>query len=321
VLQPQHVLELSKRVPWTVSSRFEAERQITFGDNSELVVTTGGGSFNSPGDVHGFVIDAKAGTVKREAAWQARAWAYIFGTADGDYAVLTDKGVSLYSPGLLTVLTTAAHEAPTYITPDGQYLAAWEQRPGPHGTIYFLDSRTLKRSGPEFVDKNLESVAPDRLATTVLIVQSHAMEVQILSRQGMIGQFEAGCGEGRPRFLSADLLAVLGCQQIQVATTQGNLLFTAKLEGWLPYLAAVSRNGNRFAVLEQFSRPGDPATLCWERVTVFDVTKRQAIATVALDDLNGMTEGPYASAVALSPDGSRLAVDSRGVLRIYSIGN
>ena len=95
-------------------------------------------------------------------------------------------------------------------------------------------------------------------------------------------------------------------------------VFTAPLKGETGFFAAGSREGNRFAVIQHFQRPGDPPTICSERITVFDVIQRKPVFVTDISDLKGLTAG-QSSGVALSPDGSSLAVDSAGVVRLFAL--
>jgi hypothetical protein len=63
---------------------------------------------------------------------------------------------------------------------------------------------------------------------------------------------------------------------------------------------------------------GDPPSLSLERVTVFDVNQRKPVFATDVSDLKGSTIGA-SSGVALSPDGSSLAINSAGVVRLFAL--
>lgn len=131
-------------------------------------------------------------------------------------------------------------------------------------------------------------------------------------------EYETDCKGARPNFVTSDLLAVLGCERLDVVSLTNGKTFTFTLEGADAFFAAVSRDGNRFAVIQAFTRPADPPILLLERVTVFDVTRRKPVFATDISDLKDFTVG-RSSGVALSPDGSSLAINSAGVVRLFAL--
>jgi hypothetical protein len=222
--------------------------------------------------------------------------------------------MTLYSQGLERIVTTGAHTADKS-SPDGRYLAASESIPG-HGVTIFIDAETLKPTDTEFRDTPAWSIAQNRVA---YYGYTNGKPVVVLKdRNKQIPEYKTDCGDVRPNFVTADLLAILGCEKLDVVSVSEGSIFTAPLKGETGFFAASSREGGRFAVIQHFQRPGDPPTICSERVTVFDVIRRKPIFVTDISDLKGLTAG-QSSGVALSPDGSSLAINSAGVVRLFTL--
>jgi hypothetical protein len=125
-----------------------------------------------------------------------------------------------------------------------------------------------------------------------------------------------GCKQIGVHFLSESVLAVIGCDRYVVIDTQGNELMSGPAQlGHDVFTPA--RSASRFA-LNQAVFGGDwRDNLRYEKVTVFDLPTRRAILQLKIDDLRG--EDLARSGVAVSPDGSMLAVDSWGIVKLYSL--
>ena len=295
---------------------FQATRQIAFGSNAELVVAKDSGPFAKPNAVHGFVIDAKTGRVLREAHWTSGSWPFLFATSTGKYAVVTEAGMTLYSQGLQSIVATGIHVADK-VSPDGRFLSATETIPG-HGVTVFIEADSLKPNGTEFRDVYVWSIADNRIAHSALRNRHGIVLIEDISKQ--TPEFETDCQnmDVRPNFITSDLLAVLGCGRLDLVSLRSGKVFSSAVEGEQAFFVAASRDGSRFAVMQIFTWPGDPPSLSKERITVFDVGQRKAVFLVDISDLRGSTSGE-SSGVALSPDGSRLAINSGGVVRLFAL--
>jgi hypothetical protein len=293
---------------------FQATRQIAFGSSAELVVAKDSGPFAKPNEVHGFVLDAKNGKILREAHWTSGSWPFLFATFNGKYAVVTEAGMTVYSQGLQSAIATGAHTADK-VSPDGRYLSASESIPG-HGVTIFIDAETLKPNGTQFQDIYVWSIADNRVAYSAFRGEKGVVLVKDIIKQ--VPEYETDCKDVRPNFITTDLLAVLGCERLDVVSLTSGKTFTSTLKGADAFFAASSRDGSRFAVIQAFVRPGDPPSLSMERVTVFDVTRQKAIFAMDIYDLKGAMSGA-SSGVALSPDGNSLAINSAGVVRLFAL--
>ena len=293
---------------------FQATRQIAFGSNSELVVAKDSGPFAKPNEVHGFVLDPKSGKLLREAHWTSGSWPFLFATSSGKYAVVTEAGMTLYSQGLQSAIATGIHTADK-VSPDGRYLSAPESIPG-HGVTIFIDAETLKPNGTRFQDTYVWSIADNRIAYSAFRGKEGVVLVGDNIRQ--LPEYQTDCKDVRPNFITSDLLAVLGCERLDVVSLTSGKTFTFALRGSEAFFAAASRDGTRFAVMQVFTRQGDPPSLSLERVTVFDVARRKPVFATDIFDLKGSTTGA-SSGVALAPDGSSLAINSAGVVRLFAL--
>lgn len=292
---------------------FQCTRQIAFGSSDELVVSGDSGPFAKPNLVHAFVLDAKTGRVLRETNWTSGSWPFIFATSSGKYAVVTESGMALYSAGLQRVVTRGTHVADKS-SPDGRYLAASKSIPG-HGVTIFIDAETLNPTGTEFRDTYVWSLAEDRVA--YYGYRDGNAVVLLRDKDKQEPEYETDCKDVRPNFITTDLFAVVGCERVDVVSVSKGKIFTAPLEGADSFFAASSRDGKRFAVIQHFESAGDPPRIRTERITVFDISQQKPILVTNLADLKGFTAGK-SSGTALSPDGSRLAINSAGVVRLFA---
>ncbi len=297
-------------------------RQITFGGSDELVVINDGGVCGKSNPVHAFVLDSKSGRLMNEAKWISNCWPYIFATAKGNYAAITDNGMSVYSPGLKDAVDSAPQVAAEMGSPDGRVVAAWKQIPH-HGVTYLLNAETLQPIGHEILDSNVVSVSPDTIAYLVTRTGSPDQIVQLDNSGSKLPEIKTECGLVHVRFLSADKLAVLGCNRLRVINIQGPELFADGNTGYIgsSEIGAVSRDGSRFALTRVFDDSGDFAKVCAERITVFDVAGRKPVFAMDLRELSGSDAHGHASGIALSPDGSLLAIDSEGIVQVFQMPN
>lgn len=306
--------------PFTITSAPEAARQIAFGSNDELVIIKDSGSFANPNPARAFVLGTKSGDLRNDVRWVTNRWPYIFATAQGNYAVVANDGMVLYSPGLKQIVATAANTAADKVSPDGYSLAAWKTIPG-HGLTYFLNADTLRPTGTQFLDTNVESISPDAIAYIARRKDSTTDSVFVNNGKSTGSRYDTKCDQVQARFVSANVLTIVGCDVMEVVSDGGSELFAEQVLGPLGYsgFAAASRSGNRFAIRQTFDKSGDPPTICTERVTVFDVKSRKAVFVTDVQQLRGFDSGPKASGIALSPDGRLMAVNSAGVVQLYQL--
>lgn len=299
---------------WHTPAEFEAVRQIAFGSNDELVVAIGSGPFAKPNMVHAFALNTKDGRVIAKADWESNNWPFLFATSKGEYAVVNKRGMELFAAGLKKTDTIVPDAAADKASPDGHYLAVSTTVPG-HGVIYFLDATTLKPTGTQIRDTYAWSVGDNSIAATATRSGKTIVEFDDGRRSA---EYQSECSGVRPQFISENLVALLGCDGVEVVSVSGTKVFAGRLDGAPSYGVAASRNGNRFVVSQQFERPGDPPSNCAERFTVLDVNLRRAIFVTESRDLNGLSAG-HSSGYALSPGGTLLAINSAGRVRLFAL--
>ena len=127
----------------------------------------------------------------------------------------------------------------------------------------------------------------------------------------------AACGEVRPGFLGAETMAILGCGRAEIARLDGRRLFVVPI-GENATLAAVARDGSRFAILEPDWVWREFPRLRGETIRVYDVGAGTGSCTVRVAALRG-SDFPASSGAALSPDGSLLVVNSMGRVALYRL--
>lgn len=292
-----------------------ANRQIVFGSMAELVVANDANtSFARPGPATGFVLDTTSGQIVSKATWRAKSFPYIFATDVGHYAVNTENGLALYAAGLRMVKVTVPYSV-KLASPDGTSFAARKSVPGPHGVTYFLNAETLQPNGVEYLDKSVDSICRDRIAYTPFIKSSNTVRVR--SPSDVVSTYNTDCSEPRPHFLSMNVLAVSGCDRVDVIDTNQGLRFSHRTDAHDTNFAGASRDGSRFVIAEAFYGRGHHPKLRFERFTVLDVEARTSVLTVEIRKLRGRRTG--ASGAALAPDGSLLAINSLGVVQLFKV--
>jgi hypothetical protein len=291
-----------------------ADRQIAFGTNGDLVVLGVPFKRGDTQSVRAYVLDTGSGHVIRERQWEARGTPRVFGTSGGGYAVDTTAGTVLYGPRL----EEEQQRTNLYVemaSCDGRRLAARTLK-GKESVWVGLDAVTLEPDGWEYPEGSGLSIS-EHGSASVVYVREPTPVVSITSAGSTESvYYRPGCKQIGVDFLSESTLAVVGCDRYVVINTRGNELMSGlALLGHDVFTPA--RNGSRFA-LNQAVFSGDwRDSLRYEKVTVFDLPARRAILQLKIDDLRG--EDLARSGVAVSPDGSMLAVDSWGIVKVYSL--
>jgi hypothetical protein len=308
--------------PYKVHSAPTAMRQIAFGSQGELVVINDGGICGKSNPVTAFVIDTNSGKLLKKANWVSNCWPYIFATAQGHYAVVTNTGMAVYSQGLADVITSRSDAAAERGSSDGRVLGAWKQLPG-QAVNYLIDADTLRSTGTEVANRNVDAVSANSMAYVVSRMGSPNQVLILTDGKSTQLEYETKCGLVQTQFVSSDVLAIFGCNRITVINAAGVELFSDQNVGYpgSSRIAAASRNGKRFAfrqAVEKSSGDG-PDKIVAERITVFDIEGRKAVFRVNIERLCGFASPAHASGIALSPAGTLLAIDSEGVTEVFRV--
>jgi hypothetical protein len=282
-----------------------SDKDLAFRDNGEMVV------LGYTSKVRAFVIDTQSGRVVRTRDWIRRGDSAVFATSEGNYAVL-DGGTILYGPGLVDEVFRSPHFV-SMVSPNGRRFAA---RTNPvRGTVWIaIDADTLAESGtlPHFYDGTLA----EQSTAQVVLRAGQGPSVEIATMDKTPAMYQPNWGKGRPYFVSENVLVVRGPERFDVITIDGQRLFTEP-GGWNDGThISTSRDGRRMAVTrERYS--GHWQLLKSEQVTVFDLEAKRAIWTVKNKEMKGSFSDH--SGIALSPDGSLLAIHSRGIVKIFRV--
>lgn len=293
----------------------------------------------SPLRLHAIFLDADAGKVRHAKEWSiTRPRGGVVAAGDGRFAVLTPAMIALYSPSLELVKDfrlspgQQSHLWDFHVSSSGKSILAQYQYLG--AKYQWLDSDSLQpqdalwsESLPVLSISDDKEIASFR-NTYVKAKGINILEALIQPRNGaertvcraLAGQ--AGiCGE--PEFVSNDALALWKPHDLSVVPrTGGDTLFTASFRNdeWLGHTLHPSAGGKRFAVTV-WEHKGGSAFLdidyhsVLKRIVVYDLPSGQAVYTLdakqqKIKDVSG---------VALSPDGSLLAILTDGVVEVYQL--
>jgi hypothetical protein len=176
-----------------------------------------------------------------------------------------------------------------------------------------MDAHSLKETGviPNAYRPSISehAVADLRLRSTsdpVLEIVSAVSPPQVLT---------LGSGAEPPQFVSEHLLAVVVGKKFDVVSDTGKLLFSGKVHGdWHQF--ATCRDLGRMALTQQ--RWNElRGRVSNEHITVFDLEKGSAIWRTENTDL-GLAPNAR-SGVALSPDGSLVAIRTMNLVKVFKL--
>ncbi len=297
-------------------------RQVAFGSNDELVVMNDSGMCSKENPAIVFALDARSGKLRHKQQVVTNCWPYVFGTAADNYAVMTSSGMAVYSSGFEKQLTVDPDVAAERISPDGTTIGAWKQIPG-HGKTYLVSSSSLQPFGREFLDKNVISVSDTGIANVVTRLGSTNQVVLIDNGSSPPSELNTECGMVQGRFLNADMLIVLGCKTLRVFSVGAGTAMSLQHDATpgKDWLAATSRNGERFATIQTTITPGydSPDRIAAERISVFDVKAHAKVFTAEIKELHGLDMPSHSSGIALSPNGKLLVVNSEGHVQMFAL--
>lgn len=298
---------------FTAPDAITAADQIAFGSPEELVVVRDTGVARKPIQVRAFVINAVSGKLTGRQEWTRRNGpANIHATAHGTYLAYTSDGQAVFTAGLER--TERISQAVRMVSPDGCYFTTSEAVPG-HAITRFFDAASFDPTGTEFVNMTVDSIAADRIA--YMAVQGDKRRVAVVeTAQSRAYPFSTTCKVIQPRFISDGVLAVFGCNRLDVVTISGDSLFSTDIERETRWMAVASRDGSRFAIQSPHLGGGEFTRIQSETVRVFDVEQRREVFATAVQERHGR-KGE--SGVALSPDGKALAVNSVGIVQYFRL--
>jgi hypothetical protein len=285
--------------------------------------------------LHGTFLDAEAGKVESTKEWSiTRPRGGIIAVGGGKFAVLTPEMIALYLPSLEVVrdLKLSAE----------QQSHLWDFRSSPTGKSIVVEYHYPEASY-QWIDTNSLLPQPISIPTVAFsisdddvaivrnpFIQSKGFLAEVLIRTAD-GPWRTVCrvlpGQpghcGSPEFISNEVLALLMPHELSlISKTSGDALFKATFrdDEWLGPRLNASADGERFAVTvwahkggNTFSDVGSHSVL--KRIVVYDLPSGQAIYTLDAKRQNIRD----VSGVALSPNGSLMAILTDGVVEVYRI--
>lgn len=301
------------RDPTLPPEAMDAVHQLAFGSRGELVIL-GRPSRRGPIlRVLAYVLDARTGKLLGQREWKTISEPFIAGTVTGNFAVNWEHGTVLYSAGLESEIRTSEIFV-QMASPDGRRLAAQHIVNGRNMWIGF-DSESLEVDGTSY----LSGVAPSISATGVaeaIYPPEGGHPVRIRNQAGDQVDFRPDCKAVNPFFLSDLALAVIGCGQFTIIDTAGHPLLSGRAQLGHDYFSA-ARDGSRVVLNEARFAGGGHGALRDEVFTVFDLPEGHPVFTVRNKELHG--EDLARSGAALSPDGSLLAINSWGIVKVFRL--
>lgn len=260
-------------------------------------------------------------------------------TDDGDFVVLSQQQISLYSPKFERLAELTLHDlSPTArfwyveVSPSRKSILVTYD---PDGLAFYhfewIDSRTLRRT-PLWTERfGSVAISDDHIA---LAKEDWFPEKQIsrdqLFLRSLDGSSRLLCDSelncGIPAILNSDTLVLwLGHDEVKVVKPDGQQLFDEKFpydSQWAMQPFVSSANGQRFAVPIYRPKGGWPGLdispkMMLDKIVVYDIGLRGPVYT--LDEKKSKITYSTLVGMALSPDGSELAVLADGVLKAYRI--
>jgi hypothetical protein len=289
--------------------------------------------------LHGIFLDAAAGKVRATKEWSiTRPRGGIIAAGDGKFSVLTPATITLYSPSLevLKELKLSSeqqsHLWDLHVSPLGKSILV--EYHYPEATYQWLDYDSLQpqdavwsKSMPVLSISEDKEIASFR-DTYVKEKGGNVFEAFIQPRNGsertvcrVLTGRGVDCGE--LQFFSNDVLALWMPHGVSVVPkTGGEALLKASFreDEWLGRPLYPSMDGKRFAVTI-WAHKGGSAFFdidyhnILKRIVIYDLPTRKEVYTLdakqqKIKDVSG---------VALSPNGSLLAVLTDGVVQAYQL--
>jgi hypothetical protein len=297
-----------------------------------------------PAHRHAVLLDAINGHEKATQDFYVPMYsAYFRIVRDGRYLTCIDNKIRLFSPEF--ELLREVPLAPPFVCAGSAYFSGGGISPS--GRSVLVSSISVQEGPSEILDTDTlkaVSTANEGKLVTITSISDHWLvglcgnpwEVCVRTLDGSWQAFSFTGPEyqtrtsvlGRAYFVNDDTILICRLSEMSVANVNGSVLFRANLpkdrscENSLP---AVASEGGRFAMMEKERLRSneflDVGTF-WtdDEILVYDVSERRAIFTVKVKGVS-----PWPSSIkhynefALSPDGTRLAVVSDGILKIYEL--
>lgn len=288
--------------------------------------------------LHGIFLDAATGQVRNTKEWSiTRPRGGIIAAGEGRFVVLTPEISALYSPKFEQLKTLSlsseqrSHLWDLYPSPSGKSLLA--EYHYPDALYQWIDTNSLQPQ-PAWKDERLPSAVSISDGELTFFSQEfmksqnvYVNRVIVKSRTGgervICHETGQGASCGIPHFLNNELLALWMPHGVSVLPKAGgNPLLAASFhdDEWIGQLFYPSSDGNRFAVTV-WTHKGGSAFLdidyhaVLKRIVVYDLPSQHVAFTLDAKQQKIRT----VSGVALSPDGSLMAILTDGVVEVYQL--
>jgi len=293
----------------------------------------------SPLRLHAIFLNAGAGKVQATKEWPiTRSRGGVVATGDGRFAVLTPAMIAAYSPSLELVKDfrlssqQQSHLWNFHVSPSGKSILV--EYHYPEAAYQWLNSDSLQPQDALWSESMpVLSVSDDNEIASFRDTYAKAERINIFEaliqpRNGaertvcrtFAGQV-ASCGD--PEFVSNDVLALVMPHGFNlVSKTGGDALLKVSFrdDEWLGRPLYPSADGKRLAVTVWEHKGGSvffdiSSHSVLKRIVVYDLHNRQVVCTLdakqqKIKDVSG---------VALSPDGSLVAVLTDGIVKVYQV--
>jgi hypothetical protein len=298
-------------------SEFAARRQLVFAkDRIVAVFDTQYPTYEGkqPMSVYRLVsMNLSSGKIEntRELKGPWGAMPFLFATSDGHVVLSAAGRLQLLNSDLSQTGQTFAGGDAYDVSPDGRMLAV-QTVPG----IRLLNSNTLSATDIRFQDGTPTSVSADAVITDKISWNGKYPKgeafVTVEDQGGQRLIFHGECGS-RPSFLSNSRILLMGCGDMRLLDTQGQLVTLHKLDCCYAGFAGVSQDGQRFA-LHFSDEKGDPARLLYEQFVIYEANSLMPVAMVVPETL-----GERQSWSAFSPDGKYFVCGNPDAVSVYQL--
>jgi hypothetical protein len=266
--------------------------------------------------LHVALADVDSGDTLLSTTWPTRVnRSGIQVLADGNLLLSSGETITLYSRGLKQLAQARLNaEGLPELVPSVSGKTLWTAFRDDGKTIFEVRSARDLEVQHRWEERN----APARWSASddSLVARFDTGQMQLRKRTAVSDWnkifVDYGCYSGIPSYVGDDRMILPACQELFLLDARGRVLATERLlrgERMDPEVAA-ARDGSIVAVS---LRDGIRGT---RRILVYDVTHGLAVGSVAV----ALPQG-WNYAVAVSPDGERLAVLTDGVVSVYNVAS
>ena len=303
-----------------------------------------------PAHLHVLLVDTRTGQQQGQKEWSTLSYPVKFwGLRNGKFLTCSGGTLRLISPSL-ELLREQELPANSPQPSDGcTYLGLWDISPNRRALLLVhrdgqaydkkvLDTETFAL---ETIDHTASAIADHWFTGTCgeslelcvsAIDPTHQPSRAISMNKEMSEKFNGAWRFNNIRFVNDDTVVITTPEELETTNTDGSELFHVKLpkDRSFDALTVATTGGRRFAVIENRQRGVSNERLdlyafpANDRIVVFDISERRPVYALKVEGRSPWSPSKVPSnSMALSPDGSVLALVSDGVLTLHrvSVGN